>query len=683
MEFFWSNPMALWLSGLLLLPILAHLIQRAPRNTIPFGAMMLLSRLKRVKRRHRQLSDWLLLLLRVLALLALVLAATRPEIRWLEFTSGNTAPQRFVFVLDNSLSMNHRLIDPLQPALSTAFEHARAKANELIQDAPDGSSFLIVSAGGEAEKRGDWTSTTSNAISSVMDVQSGFSKTDLLGGIRIARRALEGKGGSIYVLTDEAGKSTENIEEEIRLLVEQKASFIPVVVRAEKPENISIISAEYRTGVEGGTVRYQVMNYGFTDKEVMCTTRLPDGTEIRNFVQVDAGKKAENFITVPRITEGGVASIVVEDDSLVEDNDFYFHLPRIGASRVLVVDGEPGATASESEVYFLERALAPFGSQNETLPDVVNSGGFQKLQEEVHKVIFLANVMEPAPMASILMNFVRDGGGVLISLGGNVSSARYNSSLGALLPARLKSIQTFAQSGEEGKPMAIPDLNHELFVPFQRGGAQEFSGVRWRSLFGVEKIVDGAKVLLSLENGAPVLLERQIGKGRVLLLLGPVDYAWSNFPFQSIFMPWVQRSVRYLGGDSSLGGKRVSGEVDQNMKITLADIPGELALEGVKGTIGLQREGDKVRFQPRYAGAYTLRIHGAPPLAQVVVNHIASESDVRVSTPLMEVAAQVQPDQFIQKRPLLKWLLWSGFLLLLLQAILSFFLTREGDDVQS
>ena len=95
------------------------------------------------------------------------------------------------------------------------------------------------------------------------------------------------------------------------------------------------------------------------------------------------------------------------------------------------------------------------------------------------------------------------------------------------------------------------------------------------------------------------------------------------FPFQSIFMPWVQRSVRYLGGDSSLGGKRVSGEVDQNMNIKLADIPGELALEGVKGTIGLQREGDKVRFQPRYAGAYTLRIHGAPPLAQVVVNHIA------------------------------------------------------------
>ena len=49
----------------------------------------------------------------------------------------------------------------------------------------------------------------------------------------------------------------------------------------------------------------------------------------------------------------------------------------------------------------------------------------------------------------------------------------------------------------------------------------------------------------------------------------------------------------------------------------------------------------------------------------------------------MEVAAQIQPDQFIQKRPLLKWLFWSGLLLLLLQAVLSFFFTKEEDDVQS
>ena len=148
-------------------------------------------------------------------------------------------------------------------------------------------------------------------------------------------------------------------------------------------------------------------------------------------------------------------------------------------------------------------------------------------------------------------------------------------------------------------------------------------------------------------------------------------------------MPWVQRSVRYLGGDSSLGGKRVSGEVDQDMSIQLMEITGELALEGLKGTIGLQREGEDVRFRPRYAGAYVLRIHGAPPLAQIVVNHIAGESDVRVLKPLMEVAAKIQPDQFIQRRPLTKWLLWAGIAFLFLQALLSFFVTKEAEDAQS
>ena len=48
--------------------------------------------------------------------------------------------------------MNHKMTDPIRPSLRTAFEHARGKQMSLIQEAPEGSSFLIVSAG-EAEKR--------------------------------------------------------------------------------------------------------------------------------------------------------------------------------------------------------------------------------------------------------------------------------------------------------------------------------------------------------------------------------------------------------------------------------------------------------------------------------------------------------------------------------------------------
>ena len=127
---------------------------------------------------------------------------------------------------------------------------------------------------------------------------------------------------------------------------------------------------------------------------------------------------------VPRVTDGGIGALTIEDPGLALDNAFYFHLPRVGASRVLVVDGEPGVTTINSEVYFLERALAPFGAQNETLPDVVGPSGIQNLDSEIHRVVFLANVMDPAPIATSMVDFVRNGGGLMISLGGNVTAER-------------------------------------------------------------------------------------------------------------------------------------------------------------------------------------------------------------------------------------------------------------------
>ena len=683
MEFFWSTPFALVLSGLLLIPILAHLIQRNPRKKKHFGAMMLLQRLQRVKRRRRRLADFLLLLLRLLALAAIVLVATSPELRWFAISKDSSGPQKIVLIIDNSLSMNHKMQDLLHPNLNTAFAHARQKAITQIQNTPEGSRFLIVEAGGEANMHGSWISDATTAMASLKDIQKGYGKTDLLGALRIARRQLEGKGGEVYIYTDDAGDHS-SLKEELKLLSEQKGALHPITVRATAPQNIVIQEASYSSGIEGGTVRYRLMNFGAQAREVLCTTRLPDGTEIRNFVQVGAETSAENFITVPRIADGGVGSIHVEDEFLEEDNSFFFHLPRIGASRVLVIDGEPGLSSIGSEVYFLERALAPFGGQNETLPDVINPAGIGQLQADVHRVVFMANVMEPAPLAATLIDFVRDGGGLLISLGGNVSVQRYNSALETMLPATLRSIQNLAQRGEQGKPMALPDVSNELFAPFRRGGLQEFGNVRWKTLFGIDKLRSDAKVLLSMENGAPVLIERDFGKGKVLLLLGSIDHDWGNFPLQSIFMPFIQRSVTHLGGASSLGGKRIEGIIDQKIEVPIREFGGELVLDGPKGSVGMQYEQGKIRFSPNRIGAYKLYTHGAPPLAQIAINVEPQESDIRSKGPLISIAAEVEPERFIQRKPLTPWLLWGALIALLIQALIAFFLYKPKEThVQS
>ena len=170
----------------------------------------------------------------------------------------------------------------------------------------------------------------------------------------------------------------------------------------------------------------------------------------------------------------------------------------------------------------------------------------------------------------------------------------------------------------------------------------------------------------------PLLLEKKVGKGRVLLLLGTIDHAWGNLPLQSIFMPVIQRIVTYLGGASSLGGMRKMAMIGEQVEIELPEGSSEMVLEGPKGSVGIRYNKGKALFTPTHAGPYLLRSSGAPPIAQIAVNYPPEESDIRVSDELLSVASEVVPDRYIQKAALAPWLIWISLGLFLLQALLSF-----------
>jgi hypothetical protein len=57
-------------------------------------------------------------------------------------------------------------------------------------------------------------------------------------------------------------------------------------------------------------------------------------------------------------------------------------------------------------------------------------------------------------------------------------------------------------------------------------------------------------VVLRFESGAPALVERSVGKGRVLLLATTVDREWTDLPIRPGFLPLMQESARRLVGGS-------------------------------------------------------------------------------------------------------------------------------------
>src|SRR5665213_3389818 len=94
-------PWYLLLAGAVAVPLLIHLMRRKVGLRVEFPAARYLARAEKEHSRNLRIKNLLLMLLRVLAVLAIALAAARPAARWL---GAGHAPTAVAVVVDNSLS---------------------------------------------------------------------------------------------------------------------------------------------------------------------------------------------------------------------------------------------------------------------------------------------------------------------------------------------------------------------------------------------------------------------------------------------------------------------------------------------------------------------------------------------------------------------------------------------------
>lgn len=669
MNLHWLNSGIWWLLPLVGLPILAHLIRRPPSQRWAFGSMYLLSRVQHKVTKRNRLHDWLLLLLRIALLCMLGLAILRPEIRWTVPNEQQEYARNVVLLVDTSLSMGQTLTEQTE---QTALEWAKRDIQGILKEDIGERQFQLLTFDASVDVvLDDWNSDATVVSASLSSIQQSEKSGRLAPGLQKARQLLDGQGGEIWLYSDQSGHVADGIEDEIALLVQQNVALIPKDIPIESPSNMVITSAQYSTGLEGGTLRFVLQHYGTQSQEVRCMVTLPDGSSINTFVQTLPNGEVESFVTLPRVTDGGIGQIEVMDERLTLDNLYHFHLPKIGASRVLLVDGDPGSAAIDSEVYYLERALTPSSVGAGIVPEILSDLSAQEPSVETHAVIFLANVPNPASNIGALTEFVRSGGGVFIALGGNTDIERVNQLWKHLLPSAIKDRKTLASDLALGIPTALPDLTHPLFQPFARGGLNGFPNTKWLEIFRLEDTVPEENVLLALENGLPLLVEQKVGKGRVCILLSMIDMAGGNFPLQSIYMPLMQKMTTYLGGSAS-GGMRLSHIVGETVNVMTPQTDESMLWTYSGVSSSAQRTANGVRLDTELSGAHTLIIDGGPVLAWLAVNTDRTESDVIVPSPILDVAAEIAPEAFSRREEGAPWLVLLALFLGLIQALLSF-----------
>ena len=117
------SPLYLIAAAAAAIPLLIHLMRRRIGTRVDFPAVRYLARAEREHSRKLRLRNLLLMLLRVAAVLAVVMAAGRPVLR---VEGSGHAPTALAIVLDNSLSTT--AIERGRPVLERLRDHARSVA---------------------------------------------------------------------------------------------------------------------------------------------------------------------------------------------------------------------------------------------------------------------------------------------------------------------------------------------------------------------------------------------------------------------------------------------------------------------------------------------------------------------------------------------------------------------------
>lgn len=258
---------------------------------------------------------------------------------------------------------------------------------------------------------------------------------------------------------------------------------------------------------------------------------------------------------------------VLGEDDLPADNANDRVVDVLDKLPVLLVDGAPAERFFQGAAAFTRVALTPAEDAAPAItpaapgstaaqsflvePKVVKARELETFGElNKYRVVILANVPRlTRAVIDRLEEFVREGGGLLIAPGRHAEADFYNrwrTPAGRLLaPATMGERVTPKDNPPhfELKTFTHPAL--QLIADTSQSDAG-LALVRTLWTLTVDTTDPDVRVCGQLENGAPLLVERKIGKGYVLMTAIAMDRRDSNLPSLKCFLPLIHELVYYL-----------------------------------------------------------------------------------------------------------------------------------------
>jgi hypothetical protein len=519
-----------FLAGLLAIsvPVVIHMIHRERRETLAFPSLMFLRKIPYRSVRRQKIRHVALLALRCLAIAIVVAAFARPFFeRPLMAASATNDTRELVILLDRSYSMGYG------GRWARATDAARSASRGIrAQD-----RVSLVTFGSSAEQLVPPTAALARLDAVLGDLRPSSQPTRYAAGLRMAAQILASSDAArkeIVLISDfhKAGISANDA-----VPLPPRAAIRTVDVSRNESMDVAVAhvaaARERENNRARATVTARLLNLGAEARAVNATLQLAGRTAQSRRVTVPPRSTAQVVFPETPVASTARGVVSVDADSQPANDRFYFTVAdELGASALIV---EPAA-ARANQSLFLSRAWAVADDPPVRVMATGSGYGDSDLTGRTLVVLNESDLPTGARGAR-LRAFVERGGMLLVVPGdrvGNTVPVEWS----GFLPASIGP----ASSRQDGR-WASTDFSNVLFEPFRGAGRTDFSSVsvtRYRTLTAA----NGGAVIARLDDGAPLLVERTAGAGRVLIWASTLDAQWTNAPFHPLWVPLVHQIAR-------------------------------------------------------------------------------------------------------------------------------------------
>ena len=528
----------LFLAGLaaVAMPILVHLVRREERAAFTFPSLMFLAHIPVREHRRRTIRHWWLLALRCLIIALLCLAFAKPFIEWPANSLALPGESRDrIVLLDRSHSMQS----------GSRWADARKIAAEAIDELGRGERAALVLFDHDTLVTQELTSDSAALRSALSGAATGHGHTDLIGAIARANALLAKSQAAIREIVLVSDFQRSAVEPGAQARIAPGIEMIPHSVAGTEQGNAAVAAVK---------LAHQPLGAGDAvalTARIVNTSSLPiDDTEL--VMEVDGQDRERRMLSLaPGESRDATFRLVLAPKELLQvrihigadalDADNSFHVLVSGPTAIAVLLLEDRSAPPEKALH-LEEALRQG-----------DAPGFRVTRRFVSQLrssdIDAADVVviDDAPIpggrpGESLRDFLHSGGGLLVVAGGRTQGSWPNGEQG-IVPGQLG--PALIRSETNAARLLGMNTLHPALATFAgtRGGDLSSAQVfRYRRLTGV---TDQA-VLARYDDESVAVAERQVGRGRVLVLTTTLDPSWNTLALQPGYLPFVHEALKYL-----------------------------------------------------------------------------------------------------------------------------------------